>query len=133
MKMKEGTGWKACHNDERGVYGAEVMFQGSWDLYEITGEVFARLSSKLSSGEAERLITSGRRLYTHVNDRCGPPYTIVFDDDYAVYCPWMGNSAPAGKTWSKELTDAAVELFDSEKPNREQRKKHRDATNDASS
>ena len=55
MKMKEGTGWKACHNDERGVYGAEVMFQGSWALYEITGEVFARLSSKLSSGEAERL------------------------------------------------------------------------------
>ena len=30
MKMKEGIGWKACYNDEKGVYGAEVMFQGSW-------------------------------------------------------------------------------------------------------
>ncbi|MBQ9368545.1 MAG: hypothetical protein IJT83_12255 [Victivallales bacterium] len=40
MKMKEGTGWKACYNEEKGVYGAEVIFQGSWDLYEISGSVF---------------------------------------------------------------------------------------------
>ena len=32
--MKEGSGWKACYNDEKGVYGAEIMFQGSWNLYE---------------------------------------------------------------------------------------------------
>ena len=126
MKMKEGTGWKACYNEEKGVYGAEVMFQGSWNLYEITGSVFSSLSKNMDSREAERLIMTGRCLYSHVNDRCGPPYTIVLDDDYAVYCPWMGESKPVGKTWNKELTDAAVELFESQKDNREQRRKKRE-------
>ena len=126
MKMKEGIGWKACYNDEKGVYGAEVMFQGSWDLYEISGSVFNSLSKNMSSSEAEELIKSGRRLYSHVNDRCGPPYTIVIDDDYAVFCPWMAENEPVGKTWSKEMTDAAVELFESEKGNREQRRKKRE-------
>lgn len=127
MKMKEGTGWKACHNEDKGVYGAEVVFQGSWNLYEIPGSVFNRLSKNMSSGEVEKLIQDeGRCLYSHVNDRCGPPYTVVLDDDYAVYCPWMGNSKPVGKTWNDELTDAAVELFDSEKANREQRRKKRE-------
>jgi len=126
MKMKEGTGWKACYNEEKGVYGAEVMFQGSWSLYEISGSVFSSLSKNMDSREAERLIMTGRCLYSHVNDRCGPPYTIVLDDDYAVYCPWMGESKPVGKTWNKELTDAAVELFDSQKDNREQRRKKRE-------
>ena len=76
--------------------------------------------------DAEELIKTGRRLYSHVNDRCGPPYTIVLDDDYAEYCPWMKSSKPAGKTWSPEMTDAAVELFESEKGNREQRRKKRE-------
>ena len=125
MKMKEGTGWKACYNEEKDVYGAEVVFQGSWNLYEISGSVFSSLSKNMDSREAERLIMTGRCLYTHVNDRCGPPYTIVLDDDYAVYCPWMADSKPVGKTWSKELTDAAVEVFDSQKENREQRRKKR--------
>ena len=126
MKMKEGLGWKACYNEEKGVYGAEVIFQGSWSLYEITESVFNSLSNKMHSSEAERLIKEGRCLYKHVNDRCGPPYTIVLDDDYAVYCPWMAPSKPVGKTWSKEMTDAAVELLESQKDNREQRRKKRE-------
>ncbi len=126
MKIKEGIGWKACYNDEKGVYGAEVMFQGSWELYEISGSVYASLSKNMNSGEAAKLIETGRRLYSHVNDRYNPPYNIVLDDDYAVYCPWMGSSNPVGKTWNNELTDAAVELFESEKDNREQRRKKRE-------
>ena len=126
MQMKEGTGWKACYNDKKGVYGAEIVFQGSWDLYEISGSVFNSLTKNMSSSAAEELIKTGRRLYSHVNDRCGPPYTIVLDDDYAEYCPWMKSSKPAGKTWSPEMTDAAVELFESEKDNREQRRKKRE-------
>ncbi len=125
MKMKEGIGWKACYNEEKGVYGAEVIFQGSWNLYEISGSVFGSLSKNMDSREAERLIQTGRCLYSHVNDRCGPPYTVVLDDDYAVYCPWMADSKPVGKTWNKELTDAAVELLDSQKENRAQRRKKR--------
>lgn len=126
MQYKEGTGWKACYNEKKGIYGAEIMFQGSWDLYEISASVYNSLTKNTGSSEAEKLICSGRHLYTHVNDRCGPPYTIVFDDDYAEYCPWMGNSKSVGKTWSNEMTDAAVELFDSEKQNREQRRKKRE-------
>ena len=29
MKMKEGLGWKACYNEEKGVYDAEIIFQES--------------------------------------------------------------------------------------------------------
>ena len=125
MEYKEGASWKACHNEEKGVFGAEVLFQGSWELFEITADVFGRLSKNMSSGEAGELIESGRRLYMHVNDRCGPPYTVVLDDDYADYCPWMAESKPAGKTWDEGLTDAAVEVLESEKPNRPQRRKKR--------
>ena len=126
MKLKEGVGWKAGFDEKTGKGGGEVIFQGSWDLYEISAAVFGQLSPNMSGAEAERLISGGRRLYSHVNDRCGPPYTIVLDDDYADYCPWMKKSVPAGKTWNEEMTDAAVELFDSEKDNRAQRRKKRE-------
>ena len=129
MQMKEGLGWKACYNEEKGVYGAEVIFQGSWELFEITASVFNSLSNKMNSSEAEKLIQTGRRLYSHVNDRYSPPYTIVLDEDYGIYCPWMAASKPVGKTWSTEMTDAAVELFESEKDNREQRRKKREQRN----
>lgn len=125
MKLKEGTGWKACYNEDTGLYGAEVMFQGSWDLYEISAAVYGSLSKSMPGSEAEKLICSGRRLYSHVNDRCSPPYNVVLDEDYADYCPWMKSAEPAGKTWDTGLTDAAVELLESEKDNREQRREKR--------
>lgn len=71
------------------------------------------------------MIQTGRRLYSHVNDRCGPPYTVVLDDDYADYCPWMASSNPVGKTWDTAMTDAAVEALASEANNREQRRRKR--------
>ena len=123
MKMIEGLGWKAGYNEEKGLYGGEVMNQGSYDLYDISGAVFSQLNKNMTGGEAERLIQSGRHLYMAVDDRCGPPYTVILDDDYADYCPWMAKAEPVGKVWSPELTDAAVELFESEKDNREQRRK----------
>ncbi len=126
MKIKEGIGWKACYNEEKGVYGAEVVFQGSWDLYEISADVFSALTKNMNGGEAEKLITTGRRLYCHVNDRFNPPYNVVLDDDYADYCPWMRSAEPVGKTWDESLTDAAVELFEAEKDNRKQRRKKRE-------
>ena len=129
MTLKEGIGWKAAYNEEKGLYGGEVVFRGSWDLYEITADVFARVSKDLPAGEAEKLISSGRRLYCHVNDEYNPPYTVVLDEDYADYCPWMKSEPPAGETWSAEMTDAAVELFESEKDNREQRRKKRERRN----
>ena len=40
----------------------------------------------------------------------------------------LGSPAKA-EVWSEELTDAAVELFESEKANREQRRKKREERN----
>lgn len=125
MKMKEGLGWKACYNEKENKYGAEVMFQGSWDLYEITADVFNSLNEKMNSSTAEELISQGRHLYIHSNDNLGPSYNVVLDEDYALYCPWMASSTPVGKTWDENLTDAAVEVLESEKANRPQRRKKR--------
>ena len=124
MKIKSGLGWKACCNEEKGIYGAELIFQGSWDLYEISAAVFNSLGKNTSPSEAGELIRTGRHLYMHVNDRYNPPYTVVLDDDYASYCPWAG--PPEGKVWSEAMTDAAVELFESEKDNRAQRREKRE-------
>jgi len=125
MQIKEGSGWKAGYNEESGKYGAEVMFQGSWELYEISADIFARLSKNTGGSDAEELIRTGRKLCSHVNDNCGPPYTVVLDDDYAEYCPWAGSSKPVGRTWSREMTDAA-ELFESQKDNRGQGRRKRE-------
>ena len=59
-----------------------------------------------------------------VNDRCGPPYTIVFDSDYESLCPWS-DAVVTGRTWPDEMTDAVVEVLESQKNNREQRRRKR--------
>ena len=123
MHFKEGNGWKACCDEATGRYTAERGGCGYYHLYEITEEIFAALADGMRDEETYKLLGQGRHLYMDVNDRCGPPYTIVLDDDYADYCPWMADSTPVGKTWNKELTDAAVDLLESEKDNREQRRK----------
>ncbi len=78
----------------------------------------------MSDEETYKLISEGRHLYMDVDDRCGPPYTVVFDDDYRELCPWA-HVVGGEHVWSAELTDAVVELFASEKQNRAQRRKKR--------
>ncbi len=124
MQFKEGDGWKACYDEETGRCTAERGGCGYYHLFEITEEIFAALADGMSDSEAYELIHSGRHLYMDVNDRCGPPYTVVFDDDYETLCPWA-SVIKSGKVWPDALTDAAVELFESEKNNREQRRKKR--------
>ena len=124
MQFKEGDGWKACYDETSGRYTAERGGCGYYDLYEITEEIFASLADGMSDGDTYKLICSGRHLYMDVNDRCGPPYTVVFDDEYEQLCPWA-HIVGGEHVWPKALTDAAVELFESEKPNREYRKKNR--------
>lgn len=125
MQFREGDGWKACHDEVTGKYTAERKGPGYYDLYEITEEIFDLLEDGMSDWDACKLIDKGRHLYMDVNDRCGPPYTIVFDDDYAKLCPWA-KVVSSGKRWPDALTDAAVELFASEENNREQRRKKRE-------
>ena len=50
---------------------------------------------------------------------------LSLDEDYEKICPWA-KVVSSGMTWPAELTDAAVELFESEKNNREQRRKKRE-------
>ncbi len=126
MQFKEGSGWKACFDSASGRYTAEYGGSGYYQLYEITEEIFAALADGMAEREAVHLIGGGRHLYMDVDDRCGPPYTVVFDDEYRELCPWA-RIVGGGHVWPKALTDAAVELFESEKPNREYRKKKRGA------
>ncbi|MBP5417936.1 MAG: hypothetical protein J6Y58_10500 [Clostridiales bacterium] len=125
MQFKEGSGWRACFDEKTGIYTAERKGCGYHDLYEITEEIFKGLVDGMSDEDTYKLITEGRHLYMDVNDRCGPPYTVVFDDDYEKLCPWA-HVKSSGRVWPDELTDAAVEIFESEKNNREQRRKKRE-------
>jgi len=124
MKFKSGMGWKACYDAETGRCTAETGGGGGYDLYEITPEIFDAIGGA-SDGESVSLIHTGRHLYMDVNDRCGPPYTVVFDDDYRALCPWA-SIVCSGHVWDEGLTDAAVETFASEEQNREQRRKKRE-------
>lgn len=125
MQFKEGDGWKACYDEERGLYTAERSGTGYYHLYEITEETFAFLEDGMSDRDTYKIIGEGRHLYMDVNDRCGPPYTVIFDDDYEKLCPWA-NVIQSGRIWPDVLTDAAVEVFESEKNNREQRRRKRE-------
>ena len=125
MQFKKGCGWKACYDEKRNLYTAETGGCGGYDLFQITKEIYDRIGeSDVSDSDSERLIRTGRHLYMDVNDRCGPPYTVVLDDEYRDLCPWA-NVICSGPVWGEELTDAAVEVFASEAQNRPQRRKKR--------
>lgn len=128
MIFKKGFGWKACFDGDSGRYFGEYGGIQEYHLFEITKEMFEKLDKKMRESEAGSIMHGGRHMYMSVNDRCGPPYTIVFDDDYEKLCPWA-EVAKTGEVWSDELTDAAVELFESEKNNREQQRKKRELKN----
>lgn len=88
MVFKKTSSWKACYDKENDIYTAETGGGMAYDLYEITKDIFDQLNSKIPNHEAMRLICQGRHLYMSVNDRCGPPYHIVFDQNYRELCPW---------------------------------------------
>ena len=125
MQFKEGDGWKACYDEERELYTAERGGVGAYHLYEITKEIFDFLEDGMSDRDTYKIIGEGRHLYMDVNDRCGPPYTVIFDDGYEKLCPWA-HVIRSGPVWPDALTDAAVEVFESEKNNREQRRRRRE-------
>lgn len=125
MQFKKGAGWKAAYDEENGRYFGEYGGVQAYHLCELTGEQYDALDRKMTEGDASEIMCEGRRMYLSVNDRCGPPYTIVFDDDYQTLCPWA-DVVSAGTVWPDALTAAAAELFASGKSNREQRRKKRE-------
>ncbi len=120
MEFKEGGGWKCCYDPESGRYTAQIGGGVNCDLYEITKEIYEQVDNPDVEWPT-RLICEGRHLFMSVDDRCGPPYTVVFDPDYEKICPWS-DQAVSGKTWDDDATDAAVEVLASESNNREQRR-----------
>ena len=127
MLLIQGSGWKACFDEERDLYTAKTSVPGAVYLLEINKETFEKLQSDELTDEAKYCLIhdNGRRLYMDIDDRCGPPYTVVLDSDYKTLCPWA--ELPESKTvWPEALTDAVVELFASETNNREQRRKKRE-------
>ena len=125
MQLIKGSGWNAFYDDENERYYGEYGGTQSYHLFELTKEIFDRLDETMSEWDTGKIMYEGRHLFMSVDDRCGPPYTVVFDDDYEKLCPWA-KVMKSGKVWPEELTDAAVELFESEKDNREQRRKKRE-------
>jgi hypothetical protein len=120
MEFKEGGGWKCCYDPESGRYTAQIGGGVNCDLYEITKEIYEQVDNPNVEWPT-RLICEGRHLFMSVDDRCGPPYTVVFDPDYEKICPWS-DQVVSGKTWDDDATDAAVEVLASESNNREQRR-----------
>ena len=120
MIFKTGNCWRCCYDPETGRYTAEIGGGPNHSLYEITKEIFDRVDDPNVEWPAS-LICEGRQLYMAVDDRCGPPYTVVLDSDYQKICPWA-KTRVSGRVWSEELTDAAVEVFASEANNRPQRR-----------
>ena len=125
MIFKTGSGWKACYDEEKDRYFGEYGGIQDYHLYELTKEQFEALDKKMTEGDAYLVMHDGRHMFMSVDDRCGPPYSVPFDSDYEELCPWA-SVVHSGKEWSDELTDAAVEIFASEKNNREQRRKKRE-------
>ena len=128
MQFINGSGWKACFDEENGRYFGEYGGIQSYRLFELTKEMYDRLDEKMSEYDASKIMYDGRKMYMSVDDRCGPPYTIVFDDDYEKLCPWA-KAIKSGRVWSEEMTDAVVEVLESEKDNREQRRRKREERN----
>lgn len=120
MEFKEGSGWKCCYDTERELYTAQIGGGVNCDLYEITKEIYDHVDDPDVEWPS-RLICEGRHLFMSVNDRCGPPYTVVFDSDYERICPWS-DAVVTGRTWDDDFTDAVVETLASEADNREQRR-----------
>ena len=110
MQFKKGAGWTACFDEEHGRYFGEYGGIQAYRLFELTKELFDKLDEKMGENEAGDIMYDGRKMYMSVDDRCGPSYTIVFDDDYEKLCPWA-RAIESGRVWPEELTDAAVEVF----------------------
>ena len=120
MEFKEGYGWKCCYDPETGLYTAQTGCGVNCSLYEITKEIYDHVDDPDVEWPS-RLINEGRHLFMSVNDRCGPPYTVILDANYKMLCPWS-DATISGRTWDDDFTDAVVEVMASEADNREQRR-----------
>ncbi|WP_274968813.1 hypothetical protein [Succinimonas amylolytica] len=121
MEFKTGKGWRCCYDPETGLCTAEIGGGSNHDLFEIPKEIYDLVNTPGAGSPEDLIRRRGRHLYMTVNDRCGPPYTVILDADYRKLCPWA-KTVPTGAVLDEDLTDEAVELFASEANNRAQRR-----------
>ena len=121
MEFKKGMGWRCCYDPETGLYTAEIGGGPNHDLYEINKEIYDKVDDPDTEFPIGLIHRGGRHLYMSVDDRCGPPYTVILDTDYKKICPWA-ETTESGTVWDEDMTDAAVEVFACEADNREQRR-----------
>ena len=114
MQFKKGYGWKACYDEKSGRYFGEYGGIQAYNLYELTKEQYDTLDKKMNESDAGTIMHEGRHLYMAVDDRCGPPYMIVFDDNYEKLCPWA-DIVKSGTVCPDGLANAAMKIFASEK------------------
>ncbi len=128
MEFKKGNGWRCCYDPETGLYTAETGGGINHNLFEITKEIYDHIDDPDVDMPVGMIYKGGRHLYMTVNDRCGPPYTVILDSDYKKLCPWA-KTVTTGYVWEDDITDEAVEVFASEANNREQRRRKREQRN----
>ena len=125
MQFKEGLGWKACYDEERGIYTAERRWRGFYQLCEIDRATFEKLGADITEDESpDELIANGRHLFEANDDHdTAAPTATVYDEDYYRLAPWSGAKRRAEKSsvTSQELTDFMVEHFSDEEKNRRHR------------
>lgn len=125
MQFKEGLGWKACYDEERGIYTAERRWRGFYQLCEIDRATFEKLGADITEDESpDELIANGRHLFEANDDYDTAASTAtVYDEDYYRLAPWSGAKRRAEKSsvTSQELTDFMVEHFSDEEKNRRHR------------
>ena len=122
MEFKSGAGWRCCYDPETSLYTAETGGGVNHDLFEITKDIYDHIDDPGNEWPEGMIHKGGRHLYMTVNDRCGPPYTVILDTDYKKLCPWA-KTVITGEVLDEDLTDEAVEVFASEANNREQRRR----------
>lgn len=125
MQFKEGLGWKACYDEERGIYTAERRWRSFYQLCEIDQATFEKLGANITEDESpDELIANGRHLFEANDDYdTAVPTATVYDEDYYRLAPWSGAKRRAEKSsvTSQELTDFMVEHFSDEEKNRRHR------------
>ena len=96
MEFKKGIGWKACYDEERGIYTAQRSWRGYYQLCEIDKETYDRLGE--TDDDPDKLISGGRTLFEADDDYYTMPYYMVRDEHYAELAPWSGAMERAERT-----------------------------------
>ena len=108
MQFKEGSGWKACYDEERNLYTAQRSWRGFYQLCEIDAEIYEKLGS---DDNPDKLIGSGRVLFESDDDYYCPPHYEIRDENYSELAPWSSAAWIAGKTDVLYKRDQVVSKF----------------------